>query len=93
MADADLLHDYWELPLRGEPNPYDGMFQVVDAKGRSVCLGVYEQSDADLLAAAPELLRVAKAINEQIEDVSFALPADLEQQLEDVIAKAEGKHG
>lgn len=77
-------------PLRCIPNPYDGMFQVVNEKDQIACLGVWEE-DGTLFAAAPELLEAANAMLDAFgESAWMGKEAQALDLLMDAINKAEG---
>jgi hypothetical protein len=70
-------------PWEAAHNDYDGLEQVLDADGAIVCLGVHDEEDARLIAAAPDLLRRAIEARDVLrKDGAVFLADHLEQAIE-----------
>lgn len=90
----------WKLCARGDYSDFDGDSAVITGAGDSVRIAVVhhagtaeDQANANLIAAAPELLASLKAVMSFWIGVEAGdeMPAEIFDAATDAIAKAEGR--
>lgn len=89
----------WKLLTDGDRNrlcPADQnnhSILTLEDEGNSTFACVYEEADAHLIAAAPDILKVLKRIDAAMDFDGTCHPLfnGLQKQMQDAIAKAEGR--